>query len=432
MKKHSINIELDDETLRDLAVLGEPIEVLARLAHSVADGVRGPGRSARDRTDHSLQNERDKSDVAIAQERENVENRADEVMRVARERADVIVQTARDDADDGVSQSAGTKSTSARDRADGILHDERSSADAVLASERSVQSRHSNGFLAVERDTLDKDLSGERGHSDTLLVDQREANAHMVNATIRAQELTEIADDAKKRAEHSEQQLREVAEFRERFIGILGHDLRTPLGAILMSTGLLLQRGRLDAQDAATVARIIRSSQRMTGMITQLLDLTRARLGGGLPLELAPTDLSAVCRDVIEEFEAPIELQIEGDVTGNWDPERLSEVLSNLAGNAIEYSAPGTAVIVKARADGADVVVEVINQGDPIPADVLPHIFDPFRRAQPKAKSKPGNLGLGLFIADQIVRSHGGTLDCHSANGTTTFAMRLPRAHPAS
>jgi PAS domain S-box-containing protein len=229
------------------------------------------------------------------------------------------------------------------------------------------------------------------------------------------------------RVSDSLNQERTLAEFREMFIGIVGHDLRNPLGSIDMAATLLIQRGHLDQRDAETAARILRGSQRISRMITQLLDLTRARLGGGLPIERAPTDLDEVCRNVVEEFGASIQLEVEGDVTGIWDPDRLAEVLSNLAGNAIEYRTPGTMVIVKARGDGADVVVEVSNQGEAIPPNVLPFIFVPFRRARQREKSPTGNLGLGLYIAHQIVLSHCGTLDVHCADGTTTFVVRLPR-----
>ncbi len=174
---------------------------------------------------------------------------------------------------------------------------------------------------------------------------------------------------------------------------------------------MLLRRGHLDEQDAETVARIIRSSQRMTRMIAQLLDLTRARLGGGLPIEPAPTDLREVCRNVVEEFEAPVQLEVEGDVTGTWDPDRLAEVLSNLVGNAIEHGAPGTAVIVKARADGAEVVVEVTDHEEIHSGGRAPVHLRALPPARPKAKSEPGNLGLGLYIAHQIVLAHGGTLE---------------------
>jgi len=433
MAKQSITVELDEETIRDLGVLGKPIEVLAQLAYSAADGVRRPDHQRRSQTDQSLRIERDRTDVAITKDREAVEGTADDVVRIARQRADQVVQTARDDADgDRSPKSTGTEASSERERtrADDLLEDERADADAALGREREERRRLPDEFLAGERKTTDKDLIGERAHADALIVDQREANEQMVRATIRAHELTIEADAAKKRAEKSEDEIRATAEFRERFIGILGHDLRNPLGAIVMSAAGLLRQGHLNEHDAETAARIIRSSQRMTRMIAQLLDLTRARLGGGLPIQPTPTDLHEVCRNIVEEFEATIQLKVEGDVTGTWDQDRLAEVLSNLAGNATEHAAQGTVVVVKVHAAGAEVVVEISNQGDPIPADVLPFIFEPFRRAQRHERSPTGNLGLGLYIAHQVVLSHGGTLDAHSADGTTTFVMRLPRHSP--
>ena len=204
----------------------------------------------------------------------------------------------------------------------------------------------------------------------------------MVSSTIRAHDLALEAAAARERAEVSERELRAVAELRELFIGILGHDLRNPLSSIVLAAASLQRRGHLDEQDAETAARILRASQRITRMISQLLDLTRARLGGGLAIERKPVDLREICRNVVDEFEVPIQLDVEGDVTGSWDSDRLAEVLSNLVGNAVEYHAPETPVIVEAHADGAEVVVEVTNQGEPIPADVLPFIFEPFRRAK--------------------------------------------------
>ena len=429
MAKQSITIDLDDETIRHLTVLGKPIEVLARLADSAADSVRRPGHPKREQTDESLRIERDKSDGAIARGRAAFDEEADEVVRIARQRADQVVQTARDHADrESPPQSMATTAKSQRART--VLEQERSVADAVLEDERAERRGYRASALALAREDTDHDLVGERAQSDTLIVDQREANEKMVAATIRAQELTTEADVAKERAEVSERDLQAVAEFREMFIGIVGHDLRNPLGSIVTGAALLLRRGRLDGQDAETAARIIRSSQRMKRMITQLLDLTRARLGGGLPIEPKPVDLREVCRNVVEEFEANIQLDVEGDLTGTWDQDRLAEVLSNLLGNAIEYAAPGTVLIVKAYTDGGDVAVEISNQGNPIPPDLLPFIFDPFRRARPREKSETGNLGLGLYIARQIVLSHGGTLEAQSAGGMTTFVMRLPRRPP--
>jgi signal transduction histidine kinase len=431
MAKQRITVELDDETIGYLAELGKPDEVLAQLAYSAsAEGVRRPGHERRAQTDESLRVERDKTDVAGTKLRKTVEGVADDVVQTARQRADQVMQTARDYADSDRSPlPTATEASSERERirADGLVGAERSKADAVLADERMQRRHQTQEFLASERDATNKNLRGERAHSDTLIVDQREANEQMVRATVRAQELALEADIAKARAEKSELELRSVGEFREMFVGILGHDLRNPLNSIVLAAALLVRRGRLDDDDAESVARIIRGSHRINRMIAQTLDLTRARLGGGLPIEVEPTDLREVFRNVVDQFDATIQLAVEGDVTGTWDADRLTEVLSNLVGNAIAYAAPETVVAVKAHADGANVVVEISNQGDPIPADVLPFIFEPFRRAQQGAKSATGNLGLGLYIAHQIVLSHGGTLDAHSAGGTTTFVMRLPR-----
>jgi PAS domain S-box-containing protein len=260
--------------------------------------------------------------------------------------------------------------------------------------------------------------------------DLREANQQMVIATVQANELMEQANAARERTEQREHELRKVAEFRERFIGILGHDLRNPLSAISMTAASLLRASHLGEQDDRKVTRILHSSQRMTRMISQLLDLTRARLGGGFPLEPRATDLRDVCNGVIDEFGAAIDVQIEGDVTGTWDPDRLAEVLSNITGNAIEHAAPGTRVGLSVRADDAEVVLEIVNQGEPIPADVLPFIFEPFRQAKPREKTAAGNLGLGLYIAKQIVESAGGAIEARSSERTTAFSVRLPRTRP--
>jgi signal transduction histidine kinase len=114
-------------------------------------------------------------------------------------------------------------------------------------------------------------------------------------------------------------------------------------------------------------------------------------------------------------------------MTGTWDGERLVEVLSNIVGNAVEYAAPGTPILVKAHGDGAEVVIQISNQGPAIPPDLLPVIFLPFHQGRPAGAARSGHLGLGLYIAHEIMILHGGSLDARSSAGTTTFTMRLPR-----
>ena len=260
--------------------------------------------------------------------------------------------------------------------------------------------------------------------------DLREANQHMVGATIRAQELTETVEAALKVSEDRERELRTMAQLREMFLGIVGHDLRNPLGTIVMTAEMLRLSGHLDAEERRGVARIVAASMRMSKMILQLLDFTRTRLGGGFPIEPRPADLGEVCGNLVEEFGAAVRLEVEGDLTGVWDPDRLSEALSNIARNAVEHAQPGTPVVVRVRSEGVMAVVEITNQGAPIPPDLLPFIFEPFRQAT-RGRSRSGNLGLGLYIARQIVLATGGSLEGRSTGGTTTFTMRLPR-HLAS
>ena len=424
MGKRSLTLELDDETLLRLSVLGEPAKVLEHLAFAAAEEVQYPGYNKRIRTDESLQSERDTSDAHMSRMRAVDQEHTDEALSDFRQQADRVVQLAHGPLISGGRTAQGE---AALERAQSELDLGRTNAMDSLQHERAGTVEERGQSLTAERAGTDRRLRGERAHADTALVDQREANANMVSATIRAQELTEEAEEARRRAEASERELREVAEFREMFIGVLGHDLRTPLNSIVMASGLLIGHGALRQDDVRLAGRIVNAAQRMKRMITQLLDLTRARLGGGFPIERGQCDLRAVCRHVAEEFETAIELDIEGDVTGSWDQDRLIEVLSNLAGNGIEYGTPGTVVVVRAYPEAADVIVEVRNQGPAIPPDVLPFIFEPFRRAQPNKRSAAGNLGIGLYIAQQIVLSHGGTLHAHSADGTTSFVIRLPR-----
>jgi signal transduction histidine kinase len=379
----------------------------------------------REKTDESLRTERRKADDRVSAKHRTVDDTADDVVRIARERADEVVQTARDAAPDA----RGTADVQALAHA--TLAAERETADAELEHERANRRLVRVAVLDVERALTDRNLTDERGDADARAADLREANAQMVATTLRAHDLADEADAARQRAEMNERELREIAEFRELFIGILGHDLRTPLMSISMSTERLIGRGKLDAPDAAIVARINRSVQRMTRMIMQLLDLTRARLGGGMPIERGPADIGDICEHVVDEFDTGVQLEVEGDVTGYWDADRMTEVFANLVGNAVHYATPDTPVIVKASAANGDVVVEVVNQGPEIPAHVLPHIFEPFRQAGYQVKSAAGNLGLGLYIAHEIVRAHGGTIEARSTGGLTSFVVRLPRK-PAS
>ncbi|HEY6556288.1 MAG TPA: HAMP domain-containing sensor histidine kinase [Polyangiaceae bacterium] len=279
--------------------------------------------------------------------------------------------------------------------------------------------------------------TGRSGKGADLLRLQREANEQLVLAGLRAHEVADDAVAAQRRAEGEtgelrvrEEELRATAEFRERLIGIIGHDLRSPVSAIVMAGSMLTRDGTLNEGSAQLARRIVSSGDRVLRILSQLVEFTRARLGGGFELKLTPTDLGAVCREIAEELRISTAAEIrethEGDLRGFWDFDRLTEVISNIAGNAVSHAAPGTPILIHVYDDGDTVGAEITNQGKCIPPDLLPVIFEPFRGSN--ATERVGHLGLGLYIADQIALSHGGSIAVRSAGGVTTFTLRLPRS----
>ncbi len=219
--------------------------------------------------------------------------------------------------------------------------------------------------------------------------------------------------------------------FSELFVGVLGHDLRNPLGAIATAADLLLRRA--DGERIAVPAQRIRASaDRMARMITQILDFTRARIGGGIPVEPAAMDLDGLARQLVEELTGaaaqPIVLESIGDTRGTWDRDRLGQVLSNLLGNAIEHSDPKRPVHLYVDGSTSDALHIRVRNGGSIPEEILPTLFDPFRRAATSSARKPRGLGLGLYIVQEVVAAHGGRVDVHSAGDMTEFSVVLPRA----
>jgi signal transduction histidine kinase len=231
-----------------------------------------------------------------------------------------------------------------------------------------------------------------------------------------------------------EEELRRTAEFRERFLGIVSHDLRNPLNAISLSASVLLREEELPPRALKTAGRISQSAERMARMIGDLLDFTRGRLGGGIPITRQAVELGALCRPVLDELkvarpERELRLRVMGDLHGEWDGDRLAQLVGNLVKNALDYSPAEHPVTVTLRDEGAWVRLEVHNLGEPIAPESLPELFEPFRRGMRKDESAQGSgLGLGLFIAHQIALAHGGTLEARSTREEgTTFTVRMPR-----
>jgi signal transduction histidine kinase len=220
------------------------------------------------------------------------------------------------------------------------------------------------------------------------------------------------------------------------FLGILGHDLRNPLSAVRMSAQLAMKMGGLNDRQSMLMSQVVECTDRATEIVTHLLDLTRARLGSGLPVVREHTNMEFVARVIVEETrtmhpDRTVTIDVSGNTEGEWDKPRIGQLLSNLLGNAIQYGFRDVPINVIVEGDGDAVVVSVHNYGIPIAPDALNHIFDSLVRGNDYDDEKhPAlfNLGLGLYISKEIVTSHHGMIDVKSTEKDgTMFTARLPR-----
>lgn len=230
---------------------------------------------------------------------------------------------------------------------------------------------------------------------------------------------------------------------RDLFLGVLGHDLRTPLAAISHSASLLRRAGTTSEQRAEAVERIVKSAGRMGLMIQELLDFTRSRLGTQLPMNPVTCDLEDIAKQVLDELSAlnpgiVLAIKTRGDLSGRWDSDRVMQLLSNLLDNAIRHHTGDGPVTVQLRGEMDHVSIAVHNVGRPIPAAEQKAIFDPLRRGidpgerQPPSSGSAG-LGLGLYIARQIAVAHGGDVRLESTTEQgTSFVATLARRASAS
>jgi signal transduction histidine kinase len=220
---------------------------------------------------------------------------------------------------------------------------------------------------------------------------------------------------------------------RELFMGMLGHDLRTPLQVILQSTRVL-SKASPDQQQQA-ILHIDRGARSIKRMVEDLLDVARTRLGASMPLELRPTDAAVVCRQLVDDVRTiyprrDIRFESSGDLNGVWDSVRLNQLLANLVRNAVQHGDDASSITLRAIGEENNAVFEVHNFGEPIPPSKLPHIFEPLVRANvaPEKRTQGDSLGLGLYIASTIAKAHSGTLDAESSQTKgTLFRARLPR-----
>lgn len=226
----------------------------------------------------------------------------------------------------------------------------------------------------------------------------------------------------------------QLARTREQFLALVEHDLRSPLGVIFASAGLVSRRKDIDPQIAKDVDRILGSATRMQRLLNDLVDLTRARLGARLPITRGPVDLALVCSRVLDGLQAAYPDRVlrfapSGDLVGEWDGDRIAQALSNLVTNALCHGAPAAPIVVSAGHQGARVALAVHNEGPVISAEDMDRIFEPGKRAERSdQRVQAGSLGLGLFIVREIATAHGGEVKVtSSAEEGTTFTICLPR-----
>jgi PAS domain S-box-containing protein len=233
------------------------------------------------------------------------------------------------------------------------------------------------------------------------------------------------AEEAASRAEY----------LREQLLGVVSHDLRTPLNTVVLGISSLQHEGKLEERQNRQLTIMSHAARRMEKMIHELLDFTRARLAGGIPVNPMPMSLGPVLERVVEEYrlthpEQSILPSAEGDLNGHWDEARLAQLLDNLLQNALRYTFQNSAIGLSVKGEPQGVTLAVINKGPALLPEEREAIFEPFRRG--KRPSGEG-LGLGLYIAKQIAEAHGGRISVESAlERGTSFKVWLPRRAPSS
>lgn len=223
----------------------------------------------------------------------------------------------------------------------------------------------------------------------------------------------------------------QVDQARNLLLGMLGHDMRSPLQTIQMTASYL---AALNAGESVTeaAARLIHSGAQMKALLDDLLDFNRTKLGLGINIVPTETDLASVVRGELDLLRGAhplhcLEFRATGNTQGVWDGKRLQQLLGNLVGNAIKYGAQSEPVQVLVTDEGMALLLEVKNRGPAIAPSVLSRIFEPLIRGPRQNAESDGSLGLGLYIAREIARAHGGDVEARSDETETVFTVRLPR-----
>lgn len=271
---------------------------------------------------------------------------------------------------------------------------------------------HLAAFIAEDRHKYERELLLQRQRAEQLVAENAKGQ----------QELADARAEAEDRAI-----------FAEKLVGMVSHDIRNPLSVIHMST-VLLERGGITEQQRNVVARISRAVDRVRALIGDLLDFTQAKLGHGLSVTMAPVDLHQLVADAVADLQVAFagrelrHVRGDGDGTCTADMDRIVQAVGNLVGNAATHGAPQSPITVTTQRAGSRFAIAVHNEGQPIPAEVIPTLFQPLVRGSPE-RAADGGIGLGLFIVQQIVERHAGSTTVDSTEqGGTTFTLHLPCA----
>jgi sigma-B regulation protein RsbU (phosphoserine phosphatase) len=269
-------------------------------------------------------------------------------------------------------------------------------------------------FIATDRRKYERELLAARKRAEALLLSERAAQEALVAARERL---------------HAEMEQR--AALAEQLVGIVSHDMRTPMSAITLGANLLATAD-LAPVHVRTLSRISAAAGRVHRLIADLLDFTEARLGGGLRVNAVEIDLHGLTRESVAELKLAnpgrmIECCCEGEGTSFGDPDRLAQVFTNLVSNALTYGDPLRPITVTSTLTPSGATIRVHNFGPTIPEQLLPHIFEPLRRGEQQVKLGSRSVGLGLYIVQQIAVAHGGQVSVHSSlDEGTTFSFALP------
>ncbi len=315
---------------------------------------------------------------------------------------------------------------------------------AIVVDLRAIRAGKARGHRAhglVQRvGTLHTTLRFESGFAlDRLTLEYRALRASVLRSysevpgagdAVGVTRFNEAIDEAL--AEATSRYVEIMVQRRDQFVGAIGHDLRNPLGAVIMGASILATRASLDEGSSKIAARILNSARRMDRLVADILDLTRMQLGSTVPIALGPADLGQICRQSIAELQSghpePIGFVASGDLEGEWDGDRLTRVVSNLVANAMQHGSPHAPIRLSARGEGDAVVLDVHDDGPPIAKEVLRELVEPMV-SHARSNVRSATFGLGLHVAQQVIVAHGGALSVRSTKTAgTTFTVRLPRA----